>query len=129
MATAKTCVLVCGAVTATLRSPLYPEKPGARANQILGRTWGGAFQVCDLGPAGVDQEELMLEFRDLTRQEYTDLRDLVIASGWGAAAITYTDPWEDDHTNMHYVSGIAEAQASKGDRWALTLVLAKDMEA
>lgn len=130
MATAKTITLTCGAVEVTTRAPRYPEGEYRRGSQVIGRSWGGAFRVADLAASGTDREELELHFVGLTRDEYEDIRDLITdTADFTTEALTYTDPWSADHTNLHYVSGLEGAQATRGDRWEMTLVFAKDMEA
>lgn len=124
-----TCTLVSGATSATVRSPVYPETHYQRPQQIIGRAWAGRFVVCDPGPSGTDQEEYRLEFRDLTRDEYEDLRAVILAASGASTAISYTDPWGDPHASLRYVGGLAGASSSKGDRWQMTIELVKDMEA
>ncbi len=128
MASAKTCTFTSGSTSITVRSPLYPEGESRRPAQIVGRAWGGAFYVADMQAAATPQRELSLQFVDLTAAEWADvlgfIRDTVAFS---STAFEYTDPWDVDHTNMRYVSGLDTAKATKGPRWSVTLLLAKDM--
>lgn len=128
MATTKTCTFARGATSITIRSPLYPDMAGDEPQQLIGRTWGGRFIICSLGATA--KHALELQFADLTRTEWNSLRDFIITTcSWTTNAFTYTDPWTTAHANMRYVGGIGEAKASKGDRWAVTLRISRDMEA
>jgi hypothetical protein len=130
MASLKTCTFAKGATSITLRSPAYPEPGGYEPRQLVGRTWGGVFKIADLGAAAAERHELELIFTDLTRTEWNNLRGFIVTTcGWATSGFTYTDPWATAHANMRYVGGLEAARSSKGDRWAVTIRIGRDMEA
>lgn len=130
MASRKTCTFAKGATSISIRSPVYPDMAGDEPQQLVGRTWGGRFIICSLSAVTTPKHELELRFADLTRDEWDTLRGFIVTTcDWSTSAFTYTDPWGTANANMRYRGGIGGATASKGDRWAVTLRIGRDMEA
>lgn len=118
-----------GSSPITISAPRYPEVPGRSLPQIVGITTGGRHVVADYGDGSV-WERMVLNFRFLTATDKNSLKTFLETTvNWHETLFSYTDPHGTTHTNMRYMGGWREAQAGKGDRWDVTLVIQKDMSA
>lgn len=115
-----------GVTTVNLPNPQLPRDSGeGDPRQAVGFSGGGVPKVATLG----DPDEIYeLELERLTNTQWTTLLSFIKTTiNYSATAFTYTDPFSTAHANMRYLTGIRSFKQSKGQRWAGTLVLRKDL--
>ena len=124
-----TVTLTQGATSIIIKAPKYPEVPAHSGARVLGFTWGGGHRVADLS-GGTDRRNPVLAFRGLTAAHWASLLGFIQTTcSWSDKLFSYTDPFSVTLTNLRYVSGITEAQSSRGNRWDVDLATSRDITA
>jgi hypothetical protein len=111
----------------TVKGAYYPKQPGISYPMPIAYTMGGGLKTFDPGD-GTDWNQPVVHFRNMSNTHYSNLETFFKTTvNWSETSFTYTDPNGTVHTNMHYVGGLESFRSSRGDRWAGTIRLHKDI--